>query len=53
MAAHCTAVRATEDLLSLKDLIRKVFFPLFFILIYANKKKEMGFLCFIGCVLFK
>lgn len=53
MAAHCTAVGATEDLLSLEDLIQKLYFPLFCILIYANKKKEMGFLCFIGCVLFK
>lgn len=40
MAAHCTAVRATEDLLSLEDLIQKVFSIC--ILIYANKKEGNG-----------
>lgn len=42
MAEHCTAVGATEDLLSLEDLIQKLFFPLFCTLIYANKKEGNG-----------
>lgn len=51
MAAHCTAIGATEDFLSLEDLIQKLFFPLFCILIYANKKKEMGLLLHWMCTI--